>query len=257
MLIFPEIFFYFFLFLCWGSFLNVCGYRLIRNQSLLHPSACIVCQHQLAWYDLLPIVSWIQLRGTCRYCKVPISFLYPFIELITAFAMTLMVYYIPTPTLYPYLLLASLLLIITRSDLETMLISRWCTLAAIPIGLLCSVLQLLPITPLQSILGALTGYILLYAPRHLYRYLRSQDGLGQADEEMLAGIGSFLGPLYAWNTLFLAACFGSIIGSLWLMFTSSSKDQPLPFGPFLALGAYLTCIIPYVLGYDIWHYLFL
>src|SRR5690606_13178057 len=113
------------LFLCWGSFLNVVGYRLIAGYSIIRPrSFCPHCSQQLAIRDLIPVVSWLMLRGRCRTCNKPISFLYPLIEVITALIFLGLYFFIDPHYWVSYGLLFSALIVTIRTDAETMLISR-------------------------------------------------------------------------------------------------------------------------------------
>jgi prepilin signal peptidase PulO-like enzyme (type II secretory pathway) len=110
--------------LCWGSFLNVVAYRILHKKSIVKPrSQCPHCNHSLAWLDLIPVLSWVYLKGRCRYCGQPISTLYPFIEILTTLVMTLLVIMAPTRYVPAYFILFSALIVTIRSDIETMLIS--------------------------------------------------------------------------------------------------------------------------------------
>jgi leader peptidase (prepilin peptidase)/N-methyltransferase len=226
------------LFACWGSFLNVLGYRLVKDENIAWPrSACPSCKHTLAWYDLIPLLSYLMLGGRCRYCKARISPLYPFIELLTIVVMALL--YTTVPTLYfpAYFLLFSALIVTIRSDLETMLISRFVTLFLVPFGLTFSALGYLPITPLDSIVGALLGSGFLFAISWLFYKATGKQGIGQGDIELLAFIGSFTGMIGSWATLCIGSVLGSLIGISYILISGSKKDTKIPFGPFLALGA--------------------
>ena len=225
-------------FLCWGSFLNVVGYRLIKQEGLLGRSACPHCKHTLAWYDLIPVLSYIMLKAHCRYCKSPISLLYPLIELITALSLSLL-FLLIEPNYWPaYFLYFSALIVTIRTDSETMLISRYVTWALIPFGLALSLIHALPISIWDSFLGAIFGYTLLWAIARLFYKVRGIEGMGEGDFDLLAFIGSFTGLLGTWVSLFLGALFGSIAGII-LLSRTHKKDTPIPFGPWLALGSIL------------------
>lgn len=226
------------LFLCWGSFLNVVAYRLVHDESFIAPrSRCPDCKHQLAWYDLIPILSWLMLRGSCRYCKQPISRLYPFIECATTLALVLL--YIQTPQHYflAYALFFSALIINIRTDLETMLISRFVSLFLIPLGFILSAYNLLPITLTQSVLGAALGYGVFYITSRLFHLITGKEGMGQGDVELLAFIGSFTGTIGCWITILVGSISGSIIGISIILLLKKDKNTRIPFGPFLAFGA--------------------
>lgn len=225
-------------FACWGSFLNVLGYRLIHDENIALPrSHCLSCNHTLAWYDLIPLISYLMLGGHCRYCAARISPLYPFIELFTIISMSLL--YTTVPTIYfpAYFIFFSALIVTIRSDLETMLISRFVTLFLLPIGLGASILDYLPITPLDSILGMGVSAGFLYAVSWLFYKVTGKVGIGQGDIELLAFIGSFTGIVGSWVTLCIGSVLGSLIGIGYIILSGSQKDTKIPFGPFLALGA--------------------
>ena len=234
------------MFLCWGSFLNVLGYRLVRGQNIAWPrSSCPHCSHVIPWYDLIPVFSWLVLRGSCRFCHRPISALYPFIELITTVVMITLYLTIPHLYFFPYFIFFSALITTIRSDIETMLISRYVTIFLIPLGILLSALGLLPISPLDSVAGALLGFFFLYTMSKLFLVFAGKQGMGQGDLELLAFIGSFLGAVGCWIALLIASVLGSLIGVGYMAITRSSSSTKIPFGPFLAFGAML-----YVLAQD-------
>lgn len=124
-----------------------------------------------------------------------------------------------------------------RSDIETMLISRFVTLFLVPVGFFLSALGFLPITMIQSILGALAGYFSLYLFAKLFEWFTGKKGMGQGDLDLLAFIGSFIGPLGCWFVITIGSTIGSIWGISSILFLKKSKSTKIPFGPFLALGA--------------------
>ncbi len=225
------------LFLCWGSFLNAFAYRIIHGFSLISRSFCPGCKATLAWYDLIPVLSWILLKRSCRSCKAPISFLYPFIEITTVVLLSLLVRCIYPGYWLGYAIFLSALIVTIRTDLETMLISRYVTLCLLPIAFVLSLQGYLPLTFTQSLLGALIGYSLLRFIGDMYYRLRKQKGLGEGDGELLAMIGAFIGPFGTLITLMLGSLFGSVIGLTLVVLGNSTQETKIPFGPFLALGA--------------------
>lgn len=230
----------------WGSFLNVLGYRVIIGKSIVFPrSHCPSCHTTLAWYDLFPLFSWLWLRGSCRHCLSSISFLYPFIELLTGITFVLLVLFTPQQYWIGYFILCSLLLAITRSDLEFMLISRYTTLFCIPLGFFCAYFCITPLTVFESIRGSLFGYLSLYSIAFLFYKKTGKTGLGQGDIDLLAFIGSFIGILGCWATLLYGSIIGTLCATLYILITGRSKTTRIPFGPFLAIGALF-----FVLFYD-------
>ena len=229
-------------FLCWGSFLNVLAYRFIIGQSIIKPrSSCPKCKKIIVWYDNIPLLSWLFLQGKCRNCQKSISFLYPFIELLTTITLLLLYIYIPHHYFLSYFIFFSALIITIRSDLETMLISRYVTLYLVPLGLFLSGCNLLPLSLHQSIFGALFGYLFLFTINYIFKRLRNIDGIGEGDFDLLLFIGSFTGIIGCWMSITIGSILGSFYGIISLIFTQNNKvsiaTTKIPFGPFLALGA--------------------
>lgn len=258
------IFFIFTIFLIWGSFLNMLSYRLLHDISLFkHRSICPSCQHNIVWYDNIPVISWLALRAQCRSCKQRISWLYPFIELLTAFVLTAVFYFtIPVeyvalvgsqvidlgfwglykPLYLPfvsYFIFFSALIVATRTDLEAMVIPQLFTLWLVPFGLVAACAGWLSITWLESLFGIALGYGLLWGVAFLFKRMTGKDGMGIGDMELLAMIGAFLGPLGVWISVMIASLSGLFLGALYLVTAKKDRATRIPFGPFLALGAAL------------------
>ncbi|HVX00868.1 MAG TPA: prepilin peptidase [Candidatus Babeliaceae bacterium] len=230
---------YFLLFLCWGSFLNVLAYRMLEGYDWVKlRSFCTGCKRTIAWYDLIPVFSWLLLRAQCRYCKAFISWLYPFIELLTALSFLALYWYVDPRYWLGYGVLFSALIVTIRTDIETFFILRMATLGIMPIGIVLSIFNALPVTVAESIGGALVGYCLLWLARWLFYRLLGQEGMGQGDLDLLAAIGAFIGPLGVWCCLVLGSLLGSLIGIILLSYKGYySRFFKIPFGPFLAVGA--------------------
>lgn len=222
--------------LTWGSFLNVCIYRLPRDMSVLNPrrSACPHCKQQITFYDNIPVLSWLLLRGRCRNCKAPISPRYLLIEVLTAalflacswhFGMTL--------TTLKYWTLAFLLLGLIFTDAETKLLPDKMTLPGLGLGIVFSLFvpvndlaaQFLPVSlPVSSeissrllsladsLLGAAVGASFIYGAGAIYLRARGIEGMGFGDVKLMAMIGSFLGVKLTVFTIFAASIAGSIFG---------------------------------------------
>lgn len=187
----------------------------------------------------MPVLSWLILKGHCRTCAAPISFLYPFIELLTACIMLLLFHQVQPVYYLPYFLFFSLLIVSIRTDLEAMLISRLVTLLAVPLGLLCAGLGYLPITLNQSMLGCLIGYGIPWLLAKSFKMLTGKDGLGAGDLDLLAFTGSFIGPLGFWATLAIGSWAATIVGILGIVTGFMDRNARFPFAPFLIFGAML------------------
>lgn len=233
----------FLMFLCWGSFLNVLAYRCIHytHLNLFKRSACPHCRRTLAWYDLIPVVSWLMLKGTCRYCHKSISYLYPLIEITTAFLLTYM--YVAQPSFFWYhFIFFSALLINIRTDIETMLLCRYFTLNLIPVGIVLSLAGLSPISVLASISGALIGYMSLRLINAIFYKLTHKNGIGEGDWELLAMIGSFVGPFGIWIVLSVSSILGTLFALGALLAKKLKVGQEFAFGPFLAIAAIIVIL---------------
>lgn len=245
---YETIFYTFIIALCWGSFLNVIAYRLTFDKPFFTKrSYCPKCNALIAWYDNIPLISWIVLRGKCRSCKSPISILYPFIELLTGIIGTALWFNIfpcsftaiLLPTFFAYTLFFSALIVATRTDLEAMIIPQIVSLWLVPLGLLFAYSQIINITIYESIFGTIIGYGSLWLIAKIFKFLTKKDGLGIGDMELLALIGAFLGPLAIWASVLIGSISGLIVGGSYLIISKGNRSTRIPFGPFLALGATL------------------
>ena len=225
-----------------GSFLNVCIHRLPRGESLIWPAShCAECSRPLAWYENVPIVSWLVLRGRCRTCGAPISGMYPLVELMTAvvFAGGVAVYGL-TALLAVRLALASALVVLCMIDLRHRILPNTITLPGIAAGFASS--WFLPPGWLSSLIGTAAGGGILFAIAEAYHRVRGQEGLGMGDVKMLAMIGAFLGWPLMMLTLVLASFAGSAVGVALLATGRGGMQSALPFGTFLALGALVAAV---------------
>lgn len=223
--------------LVWGSFLNMVGYRILQPILFKKPrSFCPQCHTTLTWYDLMPVVSWILLRGKCRTCQSTISWLYPFIELLTAISIPTLYYAVPAQYFFTYFLFFSTLIITIRTDFEQFLISRFVTTWIIPFVFIAAYYNYLPITLEQSLQGALFGYAFLFFIQKLFWWITQKQGMGDGDLELLAYIGAVTGTFGAWTTVVLSSVLGTLIGTIYLLATKQ-KNSIFPFGPALASAA--------------------
>jgi len=222
--------------LCWGSFLNVLAYRFIHAISIVYPrSSCPRCGKVIAWFDLIPVLSWLFLHGKCRACSKPISALYPIIELLTAILLSLAYIYIPHNYYLGYFIFISALIVTIRSDIETMLISPYVTLYLVPCAFVLSSLHMIPISLPESLIGALCGYSFLLIINYIFKRFTQRDGIGEGDFDLLCLIGSFTGVIGLWASVTIGSAIGSLYGLLFLTYNRYSTK--IPFGPFLAFGA--------------------
>jgi leader peptidase (prepilin peptidase)/N-methyltransferase len=209
-----------------GSFANVCIHRLPRGESVVAPrSRCPACGRGIAFYDNVPIVSWLLLRGRCRRCGASISPRYPLIEAGVGMLFLLSaLLWGPTPLAASAALLSAAGVICVATDLESRVLPDEVTLGTMATGILLAglrdVLARSPQVPFhlvgshvaESVLGAVFGALLLIGVRAAYHAVRAMEGLGLGDVKMIAMVGAFTGPVGALLTLFFASLAGSLVG---------------------------------------------
>lgn len=221
-----------------GSFLNVCIYRIPAGKSIVSPpSSCPNCGTGIKWYQNVPILSWLVLRGRCASCKVKISVRYPMIEALTGILFVLVLYYFgfSWATLIYWLLVASLVTI-TFIDLDHQIIPDVISLPGILIGFLASFA--IPWLPwYESLIGILVGGGSLYLVAWLYEVLAKREGMGGGDIKLLAMLGAFLGWKAIFPIIFLASLVGTLIGVPLMWLQKGDSKLAIPFGPFLATAA--------------------
>jgi leader peptidase (prepilin peptidase)/N-methyltransferase len=225
-----------------GSFLNVCIYRLPRRESVVWPAShCTTCNRTLAWYENVPIFSWLVLRGRCRGCGSRISLLYPLVELTTAalFVGGVLVYGM-SPLLFVRLAFGCALIVLFVIDLQHQILPNVITLPGIVAGFAASLF--LPPGWLSSLIGIAAGGGILFAIAEAYYRLRGIEGLGMGDVKMLAMIGAVLGWPLMLLTLVFASFAGSVVGVGLMASGRGGMQAALPFGTFLALGALVASV---------------
>jgi leader peptidase (prepilin peptidase)/N-methyltransferase len=221
-----------------GSFLNVCIYRLPRRESIVWPAShCPSCGNQIAWYDNVPVLSYLWLLGRCRNCRLPIAMRYPLIEATNAagYAAILFAFGV-TWTSVLYCVLFSALLVATGTDLTHKIIPNVITVPGIVLGLLGAV-TVLPVGPINALLGVLVGGGILWALAWASPYVFGKEGMGGGDIKLLAMIGAFLGWKPALLTIMIGSLTGSMIGIALIGLRFMKRDEYIPFGPFLVFGA--------------------
>ena len=231
-----------------GSFANVCILRIPAEESIVSPgSRCPNCKHAVAWYDNIPLISWVVLRGRCRHCAKPISFRYFVVELVTALAAVALYLRVGLGIDWAVLFLfVSALIILTFIDLDHRIIPDVISLPGIVVGFILSLRgdpgPLSP-GPVSSAIGILTGGGILLAVAWGYERATGREGMGGGDIKLLGMIGAFLGWRSVPFTMLLSSLTGSIVGVSLMWWTGSDTKYAIPFGPFLALGAvvYIFC----------------
>jgi leader peptidase (prepilin peptidase)/N-methyltransferase len=233
-----------------GSFLNVVIYRLPLEKSVVWPSsACPHCARELMWYENIPVLSYLALRGRCRTCGAGISVQYPLVEALTALMFAAAWWYFgPGPLLASRLIFGCALIVLFAIDLEHHLLPNAITLPGIVVGFVFSLFA----GPgwLSSLIGIAVGAGVLWAIAEAYYRIRHEEGLGMGDVKMLAMVGAFLGWQLTLLTLMLASVSGTIIGMILIVTKRGGLKYALPFGTFIALGAAVAATVgPQVLDW--------
>ncbi len=223
-----------------GSFLNVCIHRIPRGLSISGPrSLCPHCQALIHWYDNIPLLSFLILRGRCRQCKGGISARYPLVEFISGlFAVAVVFRFGIRPVMPEMYALICALIVITFIDLDHQIIPDSITLPGIVLGFGLS-LVLPDVSWKSSLLGILAGGGSLLAVAWGYNLLTGKDGMGGGDIKLLAMLGAFLGPAAILFILMAGALVGSVVGVTLMLVQDQDRRMVVPFGPFLAIGAIL------------------
>lgn len=247
-----------------GSFLNVCIHRWPRDLSVVRPrSHCPTCEKTIAWYDNVPLVSYVVLRGKCRHCGARISPRYPVVELLTALLFFAFVWMLgPTLPALKMCVFAALLVGLIFADLEQLILPDEMTLGGTAAGLLFSAFVAVPESIaglflliagiqasqriqwiLDSVIGAALPALILWGAGWLFEKLRHKEGLGFGDVKLIAMVGSFLGFSGAVYTLMLGSIAGSAIGYGYIRLTGKDPSTyELPFGTFLGVAALIIAL---------------
>ncbi len=223
-----------------GSFLNVCICRLPKNESIVSPpSHCPHCDSRICWYDNLPLLSYLLLRGKCRRCGTHISLQYPLVELLNGvLTLSLFLHYGATLSFVAFFLFCSSLVVITFIDLEHQIIPDEISLPGILVGFGFSFF-LNGHTWLNSLLGILLGGGSLLLVAYAYHRLTGNEGMGGGDIKLLAMMGAFLGWQAMPFIIFVSSLAGSLIGITIMLLQKKNTRLAIPFGPYLAFGAVL------------------
>ena len=226
-----------------GSFLNVCIARwgAEPKESVVRPrSRCPHCGHEIAWYDNVPVVSWLALRARCRGCGARISAQYPLVELATAAIWAYMAWrYGLTLEAARGAVFATLLLGIAMTDARAYIIPDEFTLGGLAIGIAFAAAGGWPVL-FDAVVGALAGFIVLWVVGAVGTKMFKEDAMGGGDIKMMAMVGAFLGWQGVLLTIFLGAVLGTVI---FLPLTLFGRRALVPFGIFLALGALATWLV--------------
>ena len=250
-----------------GSFLNVVIYRLpvmmerawqqeareLLDQpanpdqppfNLVTPrSRCPSCNHQIRWYENVPLVSWLALRGRCSACGGAISIRYPLIELTAGLlALTTALTLGYSPWLLPALLAGWCLLALAMIDFDTTLLPDSLTLPLLWAGLLLALVGLSPVSLADAVAGAAAGYLALWSVYWLFKLLTGKEGMGYGDFKLLAALGAWLGWQLLPLVILLSSLVGAVVGGVLMATGLVHRNQGIPFGPYLAAAGWIALL---------------
>jgi leader peptidase (prepilin peptidase)/N-methyltransferase len=260
-----------------GSFLNVCICRIPEGKSIVTPgSHCPQCGKAIRWYDNLPVISFLLLRGRCRHCHRSISVQYPLVEGVTALlSLLLFMRFGPSLQYVIYFAFTAALVVITVIDLYHQIIPNVISLPGIAAGLLASWFLPNPalmdgllrglvfqaerigvnlsnhVAFVDALLGIVLGGGSLLLVIHLYYWLRKAEGMGGGDVKLLAMVGAFLGWKAVIVTIIFSSFIGSVVGVTVMFWKGRDLKYAIPYGPFLSLGAMMALF--YGEGLIVWY----
>lgn len=248
--------------LCIGSFLNVVIYRTPKMMEqewqqectmLLHPeqaiideskltlsqpaSTCPQCKTKIRWFQNIPIISWLFLKGKCGSCENPIGIRYPLIELLTAVSSLVVVaVYGPSIQMLFGLILTWMLIALTFIDFDTQLLPDRYTLTLAALGLALNSYSIY-VSPSAAIWGYIIGFLCLWSVYYLFKVITGKEGMGYGDFKLLAALGAWMGPLLLPLIVLLSSLVGAIIGIILLKIRK--ENQPFAFGPYIAIAGWI------------------
>jgi len=238
-----EIILIFILGLMVGSFSNVCIYRIPRNESIIYPAShCPNCYSKIKPVDNIPLLSYILIKGRCRNCKSKISIQYPIVELLTGltYLIIYLIYGLSIQSLI-YIILSSALIIIAFIDLNEQIVPDVISLPGIVIGFILSFF--VPyISFVNSALGVLVGGGIILIIGLAGSVIFKKEAMGGGDVKLAAMVGAFLGWRYIIISLFLGFFLGALAGIFLILSKVKSREDVIPFGPFIVLGSFITLL---------------
>ena len=208
-------------------------------------SRCPHCAHKIKWYENIPLISWLLLRGRCSNCKTAIGLRYPLVELVTALLSILVIYQFGVSAAgLSALVLVWTLVALTGIDFDTQLLPDRLTFPLAGLGLAVNS-QGWFVSPTQSIWGLLLGFLSLWIVVKIFYLITKKHGMGQGDFKLLAVLGAWLGPMMLPLIILLSSLLGSIVGII--LMKKQGESKPFAFGPYIAIAG----IVALLYGSDI------
>ena len=236
-----------------GSFLNVLICRIPEGKSIVYPSShCPKCSHPIRFYDNIPLISYLVLRGRCRDCREKISLRYPLVEALTALMSFLLFWKFGLSTKYLFsFIFTAALIVITFIDLDLQIIPDVITLPGIPLFFLAAVF-FMDVKVMDALLGLLIGGGCLFVIAFVYELITKREGMGGGDIKLLAMMGAFLGWKSLFFILFVSSLLGALVGISAMIVKGKDMKYAVPFGPFLSAAAVAYLFV----GIDVMEYFF-
>ena len=207
---------------------------------VVEPSHCPHCKHRLAWWENIPVLSYLMLRGRCRGCGTRISPQYPLVELLTMLLVLACVWRFGFGWRgFGAMLLSCFLVALSGIDLRTRLLPDQLTLPLLWLGLIACI-ENLYVGQKSALLGVMAGYFSLWSVYWLFKQLTGKEGMGYGDFKLLAALGAWVGLKGILPTILLSSLVGAIVGSIWLAAKGRDRATPIPFGPYLAIAGWIT-----------------
>ncbi|MBT3261022.1 prepilin peptidase [bacterium] len=225
-----------------GSFFNMLIHRLPRNQEIVKkPSHCPKCQHKLTWLDLLPILSYLFLKGRCRYCREKIASRYLLVEISSVFLFTTCwLIFGPTYLFLKYSFFLSIMLLIFFTDLETKKIPDSLNYILICTGLFLAFYEH---SIIDSILGLIIGSFIFLSIGFLAKLYYKKDALGGGDVKLSGAIGAYWGLSIMLFSIYFSFLIGGLVSIFLIILKKKTNQDYIAFGPFMVLGSILALLI--------------
>lgn len=206
-------------------------------------SRCPHCGHAITWYENIPVVSWLALKGRCSECKAPIAKRYPVIEMLAALVAALCAWHFGYGGWLLFTLYASFtLLALAVIDLDTTLLPDDLTYPLLWAGLLAALLGISPVSLPDAVIGAMAGYLSLWSLYWVFKLLTGKEGMGYGDFKLLAALGAWLGWQYLPLVILLSSLVGLVFAVAMLAGGGLKRDQGIPFGPYLAIAGWIALL---------------
>lgn len=206
-------------------------------------SACPHCAHQIRWYENIPVISWLALRGKCSGCKKPISIRYPLVEIATALlAVVCALHFGAGWYLVATILFSWVLLTLALIDYDTTLLPDKLTLPLLWAGILLSAFGISPVPLIDAVMGAVAGYLILWGVFWLFKLLTGKEGMGYGDFKLLGALGAWLGWQFLPIVILLSSVVGLVVGGTLIATKAINRNQGIPFGPYLAAAGWISLI---------------